>query len=104
MDGYDDLPGVADLLAWLYQHQDEVVGIQASTFSCPLARWLSEVNGVPYVVVSGAYKRADVAGFLSLPSWAVQFVSEIDQLLDREVTGNEAINVLAVVLAPEADR
>ncbi len=107
MDEQNDFPGVADFLAWLYQHQDEIVGNCIIPVSCPLARWLSEVRGIPYKVGVCLYSPFDGSdaewgtGGL-LPAWASEFVSEIDTLGSDQVTGNEAINVLAVVLALEA--
>src|SRR5579885_2560604 len=82
--------------AWLEQRRGQYVGDAVNGYSCPLALWLSERCGMPYMV--GMYEAASLESpvqSLLLPAWARTFVRMLDACYPSTwVAGEQALAVL----------
>ncbi len=96
--GYIDLDLDA-FVSWLCEHEHEEVGHPGRWFETPLAMWLSWISGQTYGVSASAYGRAscDEDLWFPLPRWAMRFVTRLECVVQRPITGAEAFRVLAQV-------
>ena len=63
---------------WLVTYSYHTVGLAGDSCACPLACWLSEMFGQPYVVCGGMYGPLDGAD-VPLPGWAKRFAELVDR-------------------------
>jgi hypothetical protein len=66
--------------SWVESRRMAVVGAAGDFRACPLANWLTEQCGEPYVVGLTGYGPVRYGEVVDLPDWAMTFVNEIDGL------------------------
>lgn len=72
---------------------DDIVGVASSADGCPLACFLKETKNLPHVEVSDVEIFAPQTRIVT-PSWAREFIEEVDEFEDAEYTADEALAIL----------
>jgi hypothetical protein len=90
------LPAFRD---WLAARRTSSVGVPATNFNCPLARFLTETTGTAYQVEANyAHPTSAPTQQRSLPEWAALFVRSLDFTYPLDaITGAQALAVLSLV-------
>lgn len=88
-------PDLVVFRSWLEARTDQIVGLSADEWNCPLAWFLSEQFGMPYQVGYAIYGLLDGAS-APLPAWASAFVRALDFTYPYvEVTGQQMLVLLS---------
>jgi hypothetical protein len=84
-------------VAWLCEHEHDIVGIPSAWCDDPLSRWLSERAGRLYGVDGTVYGSAllDMQYWRRLPSWCQLFVLLTEKYAFQAMTGLDVFRVLA---------
>ena len=93
----EEFPAMSQLRAWLEARVDEIVGRTCSAGLCPLAGFLNDTWEGRWSVGVTHYHNGEVRD--GLPEWARAFVWGLDSAygIEREVSGQQALDVLARV-------
>jgi hypothetical protein len=97
----DILLDIETFADWLCMHDDEPIGTPGTYFNAPLSRYLQEASGHVYGVQERKYGRPWEAEtqWNWLPEWAQAFVAHAERYAFREITGEQAFDILAEVVA-----
>ena len=81
---------------WLEAHRDEIVGRTCDEGRCPLARWLSETQGLAMIVDGDECRTCDGSMYpVPHTDWSGEFMYVLDVMYPlSEVTGAQALLVL----------
>jgi hypothetical protein len=101
MDQSTPLPlAIEPFVDWLCIHEHEVIGTPGTYFNAPLSHYLQEIYGHVYGVQECKYGRACLSEtqWSWLPSWAQAFVARAERSAFREMTGEQAFNILVEIV------
>jgi|SRR5579875_182941 len=89
--------------SWLEAHFYQVVGQPMNCYASPLACYLLESVGAPFVVDQEGYGPQGTALVVPLPQWAQAFEVVTGRVsAGVSLTGEQALRVLDRLLAPHA--
>lgn len=85
-------------IEWLEdKHPRTKVGAPGDCLLCPIAKFVVQTTGIPYVITGYGYASPPEdlnTRYVPLPKWALDFIDEVDECTTTYITAKKCLELL----------